>query len=73
MSLGVVRAGSSRRCRAWAELAPPKRQPHAGPSIVVAENDSRLREGIASLLLDAGHAVVGRASDAAHLLPIVHS
>ena len=47
--------------------------PTPGLRIVVAEDDALLREGIASLLLDAGHAVVGRASDAAQLLSNVRS
>jgi DNA-binding NarL/FixJ family response regulator len=36
--------------------------------VVLAEDNALLREGIASLLTDAGHAVVGRAGDAAELL-----
>jgi DNA-binding NarL/FixJ family response regulator len=41
--------------------------------IVVADNDALLREGIASLLVDAGHDVVGRAVDADDLLLKVRS
>jgi DNA-binding NarL/FixJ family response regulator len=41
--------------------------------VVVAEDDALLREGIASLLRDAGHEVVGRAADAATLLLKVRS
>jgi DNA-binding NarL/FixJ family response regulator len=41
--------------------------------VVVAEDDALLREGIASLLKDAGHEVVGRASSAAELLLKVRS
>ena len=39
-----------------------------GLRIVVADDDALLREGIASLLRDAGHAVVGRAHDADDLM-----
>jgi DNA-binding NarL/FixJ family response regulator len=39
----------------------------------VADDDALVREGIASLLKDAGHAVVGRASDAPDLLLKVRS
>ena len=41
--------------------------------VVVAEDDALLREGIASLLRDAGHEVVGRAADAETLLLKVRS
>ncbi len=41
--------------------------------MVVAEDDALLREGIASLLRDAGHEVVGRAADAETLLLKVRS
>jgi DNA-binding NarL/FixJ family response regulator len=41
--------------------------------IVVADDDALLREGIASLLKDAGHEVVGRARDAPDLLLKVRS
>src|SRR5215211_8776218 len=41
--------------------------------VVVAEDDALLREGIASLLQDAGHDVVGRAADAEALLLKVRS
>jgi DNA-binding NarL/FixJ family response regulator len=40
---------------------------------VVADDDALLREGIASLLEDAGHRVVGRAADADDLLLKVRS
>jgi DNA-binding NarL/FixJ family response regulator len=36
--------------------------------VVVADDDALLREGIASLLRDAGHEVVGRAQDARDLM-----
>ena len=36
--------------------------------VVVADDDALLREGIASLLRDAGHEVVGRAHDADDLM-----
>lgn len=41
--------------------------------VVVADDDALLREGIASLLKDAGHEVVGRAADARDLLLKVRS
>jgi DNA-binding NarL/FixJ family response regulator len=42
-------------------------------TVVVAEDDALLREGIASLLSDAGHNVVGRAADASDLMLKVRS
>src|SRR5512133_1095934 len=42
-------------------------------TVVVAEDDALLREGIASLLTDAGHRVVGRAADAGDLMLKVRS
>jgi DNA-binding NarL/FixJ family response regulator len=47
----------------------------ASPSlrVVVADDDALLREGIASLLTDAGHDVVGRSGDADDLLLKVRS
>jgi DNA-binding NarL/FixJ family response regulator len=41
--------------------------------IVVADDDALLREGIASLLEDAGHSVVGRSGDADDLMLKVRS
>src|SRR4029077_2819718 len=41
--------------------------------VVVAEDDAPLREGIAALLGDAGHQVVGRAGDAGDLMLKVRS
>jgi len=41
--------------------------------VVVADDDALLREGIAALLQDAGHQVVGRARDAPDLLLKVRS
>lgn len=41
--------------------------------MVIAEDDALLREGIASLLRDAGHEVVGTAGDAATLMLKVRS
>ena len=41
--------------------------------VVVADDDALLREGIAALLDDAGHSVVGRARDAPDLLLKVRS
>ena len=42
-------------------------------SVVVADDDALLREGIASLLEDAGHRVVGRAANAGDLMLKVRS
>jgi DNA-binding NarL/FixJ family response regulator len=50
--------------------------PADGPQplrVVVADDNALLREGIASLLEDAGHVVVGRAGDAADLMLKVRS
>lgn len=41
--------------------------------VVIAEDDALLREGIASLLRDAGHRVVGTASDASTLMLKIRS
>jgi DNA-binding NarL/FixJ family response regulator len=41
--------------------------------VVVAEDDALLREGVASLLQEAGHRVVGRAANAGELLLQVRS
>jgi DNA-binding NarL/FixJ family response regulator len=41
--------------------------------VVIAEDDALLREGIASLLRDAGHKVVGTAGDAATLMLKIRS
>jgi len=41
--------------------------------VVIADDNALLREGIAALLTDAGHDVVGRAVDADDLLLKVHS
>jgi DNA-binding NarL/FixJ family response regulator len=41
--------------------------------IVIAEDDALLREGIASLLREAGHEVVGRAANASELMLKVRS
>lgn len=43
----------------------------AGRSVVIADDDLLLREGIASLLTDAGYGVVGQAGDATELLALV--
>jgi len=53
-----VHAGS---VQAAADVRPPLR-------VIIAEDDALLREGLASLLRDAGHDVVGRAADATELL-----
>jgi DNA-binding NarL/FixJ family response regulator len=51
------------------------RSPASGRSlrVVVADDDALLREGIASLLQEAGHQVVGRSGDADDLLLKVRS
>ena len=43
----------------------------AGLTVVIADDDLLLREGIASLLSQAGHSVVGQAGDATELLGLV--
>jgi DNA-binding NarL/FixJ family response regulator len=43
----------------------------AGRTVVVADDDLLLREGIASLLTQAGYSVVGQAGDATELLVLV--
>ena len=50
-----------------------KEEPARSLRIVVADDDALLREGIASLLEDAGHTVVGRSGDAADLVLKVRS
>ena len=42
-----------------------------GRTIVIADDDLLLREGLASLLTQAGHSVVGQAGDATELLGLV--
>jgi DNA-binding NarL/FixJ family response regulator len=51
----------------------PPDQPTEPLTVVVAEDDALLREGIASLLKEAGHRVVGRAADAGDLMLKVRS
>jgi len=43
----------------------------AGPTVVIADDDLLLREGIASLLSQAGYSVVGQAGDATTLVGLV--
>ena len=43
----------------------------AGPSVIVADDELLLREGLASLLSGAGYTVVGQAGDAQQLLDLV--
>jgi len=43
----------------------------AGPTVVIADDDLLLREGLASLLTQAGYNVLGQAGDAAELLDLV--
>jgi DNA-binding NarL/FixJ family response regulator len=50
-----------------------REEPRSGLRVVVADDDALLREGIASLLEEAGHHVVGRAADADDLLLKVRS
>jgi DNA-binding NarL/FixJ family response regulator len=56
-----------------ADTTPPDASARAALRIVVADDDALLREGITSLLEDAGHEVVGRASDADDLMLKVRS
>src|SRR5690242_2263794 len=42
-----------------------------GRTVVIADDDLLLREGIASLLTEAGYNVVGQAGDATELLSLV--
>jgi len=62
---------------ASSDITPADREASSGGSavlrIVVAEDDALLREGIASLLEQAGHEVVGRAGDARELMLKVRS
>jgi DNA-binding NarL/FixJ family response regulator len=61
---------------ASSDVTPADRELHeasGGLRVVVAEDDALLREGIASLLREAGHDVVGRARDAPDLLLKVRS
>jgi len=55
------------------ETAAPDEVPSARLRVVVADDNTLLREGIASLLEEAGHEVVGRAADADDLLLKVRS
>jgi serine/threonine-protein kinase PknK len=43
----------------------------AGRTVVIADDDLLLREGIASLLTQAGHSVLGQAGDGTELLSLV--
>ena len=62
---------------ASSDLTPAESEDPAGTtaplSVVVADDDALLREGIASLLEDAGHRVVGRAANAGELMLKVRS
>jgi DNA-binding NarL/FixJ family response regulator len=62
---------------ASSDITPAGREASSGGSavlrVVVAEDDALLREGIASLLEQAGHEVVGRAGDARELMLKVRS
>jgi DNA-binding NarL/FixJ family response regulator len=55
------------------DVTPTDRDASGALRVVIAEDDALLREGIASLLEDAGHQVVGRAADARSLLLKVRS
>jgi serine/threonine-protein kinase PknK len=48
-----------------------ERRRATGRSVVIADDDLLLREGLASLLTLAGHTVVGQAGDATELLDLV--
>ena len=52
---------------ATSDVTPPAEGAHA-LRVVVADDNALLREGIASLLEEAGHTVVGRAGDADDLV-----
>jgi DNA-binding NarL/FixJ family response regulator len=61
---------------ASSDVTPADRDAHEATArlrVVVAEDDALLREGIASLLSEAGHEVVGRARDAPDLMLKVRS
>lgn len=58
---------------ATADVTPGDRDGSKLLRVVVADDDALLREGIASLLKDAGHQVVGRAANAHDLLLKVRS
>src|SRR5687767_11370978 len=62
---------------ASSDITPAESEDPAGTtgplSVVVADDDALLREGIASLLEDAGHRVVGRAANAGELMLKVRS
>src|SRR5690242_6624881 len=58
---------------AQADDTPADAKPDKALRVVVADDDALLREGIASLLEDAGHKVVGRAANADDLLLKVRS
>jgi DNA-binding NarL/FixJ family response regulator len=58
---------------ASADVTPTDGGAAAPLRVVVADDDALLREGIASLLKDAGHEVVGRARDAPDLMLKVRS
>jgi DNA-binding NarL/FixJ family response regulator len=57
---------------AMSDVTPPAEDAHA-LRVVVADDNALLREGIASLLEEAGHTVVGRAGDADDLMLKVRS
>ena len=57
---------------ATSDVTPPAEGAHS-LRVVVADDNALLREGIASLLEEAGHVVVGRAGDADDLLLKVRS
>ena len=58
---------------AQGDHTPADTEPDKALRVVVADDDALLREGIASLLEDAGHKVVGRAANADDLLLKVRS
>ena len=65
-----------RRARGFAPRGQPARSRHPGGGgaamrIVIGEDSALFREGLARLLEDAGHTVVGRAADATTLVEVV--
>jgi DNA-binding NarL/FixJ family response regulator len=55
------------------DATPREDEPEGPLRVVVADDDALLREGIAALLTDAGHTVVGRSPDADDLMLKVRS
>jgi DNA-binding NarL/FixJ family response regulator len=68
------RTGNFVAARSWSILLPVGSEPLGGTgrTVVIADDDLLLREGIASLLTQAGYSVVGQAGDATELMRLVH-